>query len=61
MATVTSANWVPTEDRLPEQGVEVDAMDSGGNVQRLVLESNLWWFPDRSMYVYFTPKFWRPL
>lgn len=51
--------WVPTATRLPEAGVVVEAVDSGGNVQPLVYSSNLWWFPDRSMYVYFTPRAWR--
>ena len=53
------SDWTPTTDRLPEAGVTVDAMDSGGHVQPLVYERNLWWFPDRSMYVYYVPKFWK--
>lgn len=58
--TPAPVDWNRTaSDLLPEQGVGVDAMDSGGHVQRLVFEKGLWWFPDRSMYVYFTPLFWR--
>lgn len=53
------SEWTPTEAMRPAPGVEVEAMDSGGHVQRLVYDSNLWWFPDRSMYVYFVPKCWR--
>lgn len=59
MATITAEDWTPTDRALPDERVEVDAMDSGGHVQRLVRIGNLWFFPDRSMYVYFTPKLWR--
>jgi hypothetical protein len=55
MDSLATRDWKRTApDLIPEEGAEVDAMDSGGHVQRL-----LWWFPDRSMYVYFTPMFWR--
>lgn len=54
-----SDDWSKTSERRPEEGVVVKAMDSGGHVQDLVYEKGLWWFPDRSMYVYFTPTFWR--
>jgi hypothetical protein len=52
-------DWTPTERQLPPEGVVVNAMDSGGHVQPLVLEQGLWFFPDRSMYVYFVPKMWQ--
>lgn len=52
-------DWTRTESLRPMEGVVVDAMDSGGHVQKLVYEKGLWWFADRSMYVYFTPTFWR--
>jgi hypothetical protein len=51
-------SWHRTESDPPPTGVVVRAMDSGGHVQDLVFEGNLWWFPDRSMYVYFRPVFW---
>jgi hypothetical protein len=51
--------WVLTEDRLPDEGVEVETVDSGGNVQTLVRQGGLWFFPDFSMYVYYTPRAWR--
>ena len=59
MSTPTSKDWYPTERYQPADGDEVDAMDSGGHVQRLVLKDGLWWFPDFSMYVYYIPTFWR--
>lgn len=55
------STWTPPSYRLPEPGVEVNTLDSGGHEQTLVYADNLWWFPDRSMYVYYTPTFWRPL
>lgn len=61
MSTPTSPDWNDPERFLPAEGEEVDAMDSGGHTQRLRYESNLWWFPDRSMYVYYIPKFWKAI
>lgn len=52
-------SWKITENERPEDGVVVLTMDSGGNEQTLKLSGNLWWFPDGSMYVYYTPKMWR--
>lgn len=52
--------WNRTEIDMPPEGQEVVVLN--GNVeQTLVYERGLWWFPDRSMYAYFTPKIWRPL
>lgn len=52
--------WNRTEEKLPPEGQEVVIMN-GHVEQTLVYDHGLWWFPDRSMYVYFTPKIWRPL
>lgn len=54
-------SWITTTDRTPPEGVEVETADSGGHQQTLVYADGLWWFPDRSMYVYYTPKAWREL
>lgn len=43
----------------PPEGVEVEVANNGG--VRLVYDRGLWWFPDRSMYVYYTPDRWRPI
>jgi hypothetical protein len=56
-----SADWTPTESALPPVGIAVETMDSGGHVQQLVRDGNLWFFTDRSMYVYYTPSFWRSI
>lgn len=50
--------WSETAEQLPPEGVEVVVMN-GNYEQPLVFEGGLWWLPDRSMYVYFTPKLWR--
>jgi len=55
------ATWTPPSIQLPEPGVEVNTMDSGGHEQTLIYDKGLWWFPDRSMYVYYIPTFWQPL
>lgn len=54
-----ASNWTAPEHALPPEGVEVNTMKSDGEVSPLVYESGLWFFPDRSMYVYYTPKFWQ--
>lgn len=53
--------WIRTADVMPPDGEVVNAMDSGGHVQKLKRNGRLWWFPDSSMYVYFTPTCWQPL
>lgn len=53
-------DWTVTEDALPPEGVEVQVLN-GGHVQTLVYSNRLWWFPDRSMYVYFVPRLWKHL
>jgi hypothetical protein len=55
----TDLDWTSTEKELPPLEQVVHTMDSGGSVQDLVLSGNLWWHPDRSMYVYYVPKFWK--
>lgn len=43
----------------PPDNMEVEVMNNGG--ARLVRRRNLWFFPDFSMYVYYTPQYWRPI
>jgi hypothetical protein len=46
------------------EGVEVDTKihdrDGVRNHQTLVRRGQLWFLPDGSMYVYYTPTHWRP-
>jgi hypothetical protein len=53
--------WIRTVDQMPPEGVEVLAIDSGEHAQMLVYADGMWWFPDRSMYVYYVPVAWRIL
>ena len=52
-------DWTSPDKELPPEGEVVLAMDSSGHVQPLVRKGRLWFFPDMSMYVYFTPTFWK--
>lgn len=57
-------NWHKTTDSLPPEGLVVmTKIDTGiggvRNMQRLKLQGNLWFYPDGSMYVYYTPTHWR--
>lgn len=56
---MTTATWKPALSA-PE-GVVVMTRSPGGQEQPLVRSGNLWFFPDRSMYVYYTPDSWMPL
>ncbi len=53
--------WQPASTA-PE-GVEVmtkiDDKDGVRNVQPLTRQRNLWFYPDMSMYVYYTPTHWK--
>lgn len=50
-------------DSAPE-GVEVQTMiadaDGARNETTLTRQGRLWFFPDMSMYVYYTPTHWKP-
>jgi len=57
-------NWQPIETA-PE-GIEVSTMmktelGEPRQIQSLVRKGRLWFFPDMSMYVYYTPTHWSPL
>ncbi len=58
---MSAADWIPTERALPPEGEVVNTMDSGGHVQTLKRQGRLWFFPDGSMYVYYTPTLWQAL
>lgn len=55
-------NWIACNFRLPDDGLPVltkikDA-NSERNEQVLVRQGRLWFLPDGSMYVYYTPTHW---
>lgn len=55
--------WVRVLDHLPANGIIVDTKidDEKGvrNEQELKRQGWLWFMPDGSMYVYYTPTHWR--
>lgn len=52
-------NWTPTRDYLPPEHVVVETMTENGAVNDLKRIGRLWFLPDGSMYVYYTPVLWR--
>lgn len=57
------ATWLPAREAPDGVEVETKIDDDGGvrNVQTLKRSGNLWFVPDGSMYVYYTPTHYRPL
>lgn len=57
--------WIRCSVALPTESVVVMTKidDSRGcrNEQQLKRRGNLWFFPDGSMYVYYTPTHWKPI
>lgn len=56
--------WRRIDTQPPPQNtvVETKILDHHGerNIADLKLVDRLWWFPDGSMYIYYTPTHWRP-
>lgn len=61
--TIPESDWQPIGSA-PE-GIEVMTKihDEHGarNEGPLIRKNRLWWFPDMSMYVYYTPTHWAPI
>lgn len=56
---MSSSEWTPTTSALPPEGASVEVITPGGDQRPLVFSRGLWFLPDKSMYCYFTPTFWR--
>ena len=58
-----NGGWLPIETAPVGKVVMTKIDDESGerNEQPLVKSGNLWFFPDRSMYVYYRPTHWREL
>lgn len=58
-----SNNWTHVLNAMPQDGVEVETKIDDGkgcrNVATLIHQQGLWWVPDMSMYVYYSPTHWR--
>jgi len=51
--------WYDVREKKPEEKRAIIGIDSGGTEHNLKFYKNLFWLPDMSMYVYFTPNKWR--
>lgn len=55
--------WIKVKEKLPPENliVETKIDDEKGcrNQKKLYRYKNLWFFPDGSMYVYYTPTHWQ--
>lgn len=55
--------WIKVSEKLPPEGIAVETKldDSKGirNMQKLIRKGRLWFYPNGSMYVYYTPTHWR--
>lgn len=52
-----SLDWRSAADDPPPEGVVVQVQNNDGAL--LKRQGRLWFFPDGSMYVYYTPEYWR--
>ena len=54
--------WISCQGQLPPNGVivltKIDDENGCRNVQPLYRRNMLWFLPDGSMYVYYTPTHW---
>ncbi len=58
---MNTPNWIPLSRSLPPEGVEVHTKIDEGcprNETTLKRRGNLWFLPDESIYVYYTPTHW---
>ena len=57
------SDWIRCSEKMPPKGEEVmtkiDDEKGCRNETTLKFSSNLWWFPDMSMYVYYRPTHWK--
>ena len=54
--------WTPTTQRFPEKGQKIEWISPCGLQERGTYAGGVIWFPEgSSMYVYYTPAYWRPL
>lgn len=58
-------NWISCHDNLSSENIVVETKISDNQGERNVTElfryKNLWFFPDMSMYVYYSPTHWRKI
>ena len=59
-ALTHTPQWISVEDRLPDYGVDVIAMETDGRVYRLSRREHNQYFWDASKYYYTEVIFWMP-
>lgn len=52
-------NWNSTCELNPPQRTLIEVKLSNGSTQKMRFYNGLFWLPDMSMYVYYTPEAWR--
>lgn len=50
--------WLPIATAPEGRVVRTKVCDSEGSYQKLIKHGRLWWFPDMSIYIYYTPTHW---
>ena len=58
---MSETTWYLTANKLPEEGAVVETLSDGGIQSQLKRVGGFWFFPDGSMYVYYVPRYWKPL
>jgi hypothetical protein len=62
MTTTIEARWIPYGERLPEKNQKIEWLTPHGETVRGTYCGGVIWFPEgSSMYIYYTPTYWRPL
>lgn len=61
MSTDTTVIWIDRQVEEAPEGVAVRVLTESGMETTLVRQGNLWFLPDMSMYVYYTPIRWHRL
>jgi hypothetical protein len=55
--------WKRIKDYHPPKNMvlmtKIEDEDGTRNEQKLILDGNLWFLPDKSTYVYYTPTHWK--
>lgn len=59
MSSKTATNYKRVDREAPPEGVVVETVTDTGFVSQLKRQGSLWFIPDGSMYVYYTPTLWR--
>jgi hypothetical protein len=58
-----NSEWEPITTTVPPEDTvvltKIDDDKGARNEATLKRRGNLWWFPDGSMYVYYTPTHWK--